>query len=364
MREESGRRRRRFVEFGLVVVVCVFAGCSEASHQRAVDGSADVTPEDGAEFADDAGGDAGSALQPSEGDAEDTSRPVDGGPPYPIVLAHGLGGFEHLDDAERLDYYFEIPARLREEGEVVFTPEVEPFNDSYTRGRQLEEKIEAFLEGRPEEKVNLIGHSQGALDARYVAHHRPEMVASVVSLAGPNHGTRLADIVLELVQYRWSREVVDEIVEFYGRPLYDEAGRETSLFDALELFSEPGIGEFNTRITDQPEVYYASVAGRTDGARGGEACETRHAPDFIEKWRETTDPVDPMFRYSEAALEEPNDGLISVENQKWGEFLGCVPADHFDEVGQIAGDPPGPENDWDHEEFFVSLVEFLHDRGY
>ncbi|MGH8447982.1 lipase family alpha/beta hydrolase, partial [Pseudomonas sp.] len=43
------------------------------------------------------------------------------------------------------------------------------------------------------DKVNLIGHSQGSLTARYAAAKRPEWVASVTSVAGPNHGSELAD---------------------------------------------------------------------------------------------------------------------------------------------------------------------------
>ena len=38
---------------------------------------------------------------------------------------------------------------------------------------------------------------------------------------------------------------------------------------------------------------------------------------------------------------EPNDGLVTVTSATWGTFLGCIPADHLDEVGQLLGDAPG-----------------------
>jgi triacylglycerol lipase len=48
-----------------------------------------------------------------------------------------------------------------------------------------------------------------------------------------------------------------------------------------------------------------------------------------------------------------------VVDARWGRFLGCVPADHLDEVGQLRGDSPGFGNDFDHRQLFVDLVRFL-----
>ena len=35
-----------------------------------------------------------------------------------------------------------------------------------------------------------------------------------------------------------------------------------------------------------------------------------------------------------------NDGMVTVQSARWGTFMGCIPADHFDEVGQIAMENP------------------------
>ena len=43
--------------------------------------------------------------------ASDADNPGPGGP-HPIVLAHGMFGFEHLADLEGLDYYFNIEDEL------------------------------------------------------------------------------------------------------------------------------------------------------------------------------------------------------------------------------------------------------------
>jgi triacylglycerol lipase len=291
-----------------------------------------------------------------------------GGPPYPIVLAHGFSGFEHLTDLEALPYYYNVEKALEAEGETVFVSEVDPFNDSYERGRELVGEVEQFLSTVDADKVHVIGHSQGGLDARYVAHERPDMVASVVTIATPHEGTQLSDIALGFIAHPMFQQTVDAMTRLFGRAIYDEAGETSSAVAALKQFSDDGIEEFNRKITDQPGVFYASIAGRTDQHLGWTECRPSNAPPFIEKWEHDGDTTGALFQLTESVLNGPaypgfpNDGLVRVSHAKWGRFLGCIPADHLDQVGQIAGDPPGPLNDWDHIDFFKHLVDWLHRR--
>lgn len=300
-------------------------------------------------------------------DASERDAASPGGP-FPIVLAHGMFGFEHLADLEGLDYYFRVEDALRSRGDVVLVKEVDPFNDSYVRGQQLLDHIETFLDDTEHARVNIIAHSQGGLDARYVAHRRPDLVASVLTISTPHRGTPIADIVVGLARNQLFRDAVDALVRLVGRPLFDEVGRKTSIFAPLDNFSAEGIDRFNQQITDQPGVLYASVAGRTANKLGEDVCSTPHAPSFISAWDEVPDPVDPLLAISEAIVSTnddaiANDGLVRVADAKWGLFLGCVPADHIDEVGQLVGDDPGAENNWDHLQFYLDLVDWLRARG-
>jgi triacylglycerol lipase len=362
---------------GLVLLLVVVPACSSDIH-RGPAGSADVAdvgvtdgtadPSFDTRTADSgpsgrADGDAGD-VESDIGDAD--AGPLRG-PPYPIVLAHGFGGFEHLADVEQLPYFYGVAEELRSEKEVVLVTEVDPFADSYTRGEQLRQQIETFATEKRWKNVHIVGHSQGGLDARYVAHHRRDLVASVTTISSPHGGTRVADIALRLADSERTREVIDAVSELLGRELYDEFGNETGAVDSLEQFSEPGIAEFNRRVTDREEVYYASFAGRTDRPLDRSECAVELAPEFVEVWKRTGDSVDPNLSVTESILDgpigiRPNDGMVSVENAKWGDFLGCIPADHLDEVGQLVGDDPGVFNGWDHLEFYKRLVAFLHER--
>jgi triacylglycerol lipase len=311
-------------------------------------------------------GDAGSL----EDAGVDAGRPRLG-PPYPVVLAHGFFGFEDFAGAGFVDYYWHVRAELAARGEtLVFTPAVDPFADSETRGAQLLAHVEAILAETGHAKVNLIGHSQGGLDARVVANLRPDLVASVTSVATPHEGTRVADVVLRIVADERLRDLLDALVRVIAAPLYDAAGAETSVFAALRLFSSEGIAAFNAAHPDEPSVPYFSIAGRSDNTLALSLCRVDGRPDFLRRYDDVLDPVDSLLSLSESILDgdlfdpHPNDGLVTVESARHGTFLGCVPADHLDEVGHLFGDRAGLFNGFDHVDLYADLVAYLRARGY
>ncbi|ROM63606.1 alpha/beta hydrolase [Pseudomonas brassicacearum] len=109
---------------------------------------------------------------------------------YPLVLVPGMLGFIRL---VLYPYWYGIVSALRRGGAVVVAVKVSPLHSSEVRGEQLLARIEEILRQTGAQKVNLIGHSQGSLTARYAAARRPDLVASVTSVAGTNHGSELAD---------------------------------------------------------------------------------------------------------------------------------------------------------------------------
>jgi len=345
----------------LASVLCASCASVQSSDQ---DAAADAALADAARL------DAGRIRLP------DASRPRrDGategtGPPYPIVLAHGFFGFEDFAGVGFITYFYGVKDELADRGEAqVFTPAVDPFNDSETRGEELLAHVERILAETGAAKVNLIGHSQGGLDSRYVAHQRPELVASVTTFATPHRGTPIADVVLQLVDDPRFSSLADRLVRLIGAALWDAAGEETSVFASLGQLSTPGADAFNARYTNQPGVAYYSITGRTDRSDGGADCMVADAPPFIGRYRRTLDPVEPLLDIPEqivdgGSADVANDGLVRVRDARWGRFLGCVPADHFDEIGQLFGDGPGWGNDFDHLLFYAELIEWLRAQGF
>lgn len=316
-------------------------------------------------------GQGGSSVSASSGTAGAGGGQVKLGPPYPVVLAHGFFGFNDFAGAGFLDYFYGVKEYLAEHDEpYVFTPAVDPFNTSDYRGAQLAEYIEELLKATEYEKVNIIGHSQGGLDARVVANLRPDLVASVVTVATPHDGSEIADVALKLVSDPNAQEALNDLLVLIGAPLYDEIGNETNVVLPLKLFSQEGIVEFNKVHPDEPSVFYASIGGRTDLHLGGSVCNAEVELPFIKDWEGKLDTVDPALSLFEAILDGgfgesiPNDGLVRVVNSKRGQFWGCLPADHLDEVGQLFGDSAGIGNSWKHREFYAAVIAELRQRGF
>lgn len=111
---------------------------------------------------------------------------------HPIVLVHGLSGF----DSALADYFYGVNNALSDVGALeVYTPQLTGYESSEVRGEQLLGYLEELSAVTGAEKFNLIGHSQGGLDARYVASVRPSLIASVTSVGSPHFGSETADVI-------------------------------------------------------------------------------------------------------------------------------------------------------------------------
>ncbi len=145
----------------------------------------------------------------------------------PIVLAHGAFGFDNALGIA--DYWYEIEDSLRScRGATVYTTSVSPSNTTEVRGEQLLSQIEDIVASTGANKVNIIGHSMGGLDARYVAEIRPDLVASVTTIGSPHKGTKAFEQFAGLVT-------------------------EDGLFGALIPIFDDGIGILFELITGTPQ---------------------------------------------------------------------------------------------------------------
>lgn len=116
-------------------------------------------------------------------------------PRHPIVLCHGLLGFDPLFGV--INYWHDIPAALEAAGAVVFAPHVPATSAVETRAVVLKDAINRKFPGQ---SVHLIGHSMGGLDCRYLVTHLMAgarfKVLSVSTIATPHRGSAVADLLV------------------------------------------------------------------------------------------------------------------------------------------------------------------------
>lgn len=283
------------------------------------------------------------------------------GAPYPIVLAHGFTGFRDLGP---LNYFNRVADTLRDEAEIVYEAEVAPYHGSVFRGQQLAAFIDKVLATENACKVILIGHSQGGIDARYVISTLGygDRVAALATISTPHRGTRICDAYLGLVP-GWTDPMMDFFARIIGDVINEESD-EASLRGFMDQLNEQEmVNVFNPANPDDPRVEYFSVAGRTGLTRQDDECSGAVWKNPLE-----VDAVEPLllptYEFLNGGIIDraANDGLVTVESARWGTFLGCVPADHLDEIGQIAD--LKPLVGWDHVDMYRDVVDHLRARGH
>jgi triacylglycerol lipase len=282
------------------------------------------------------------------------------GPPYPIVLVHGMAGFRNIGP---IDYFYDIPAALRMDGHDVWVSRQDPINDSEARGAQVLAFVQTVLAATGKAKVDLIAHSQGGFDARYVASALGDRVATVVTIATPHAGDPVADVALANTG-PVSQAVLAALLDLYGAA----SGLPSDARAQVATLTAAGAKAFFARHPDDARVAYYSIAGRSQRSAGGDACAAPGRPDFVSRWDGALDPLDPLFLTFAAVLDAQSpapvhDGLVPVGSAVHGTFLGCIPADHMDEVNQLFGDSPGLGNPFDAVAFYRGLAAWLVARG-
>jgi len=264
---------------------------------------------------------------------------------YPLVLVPGLLGFVRL---VVYPYWFGIVSRLRRGGAKVFPVMVSAVNSTEVRGEQLLQHIDRILRETGAAKVNLIGHSQGALTIRYAAAKRPDLVASVTSVAGPNHGSELADYLERSFP---SDTVRGRLLNFALRlfaglmSLLETGYRGPKLpmdIDAShQSLTTAGVALFNSRYPQGlPDTWGGQGAELVNGVRYYSWSGTLQ-PGRSDRGRNRLDGTNVTCRlFARTFTREVGhcDGMVGRFSSHLGTVIGDdYPLDHFDIVNQTLG---------------------------
>jgi pimeloyl-ACP methyl ester carboxylesterase len=368
---------RQSLAVAAVASLAALAGCGPDTVTLGPTDTPEPAPEDAGELddvppplsppaalsADDADSDADA---PAVYDA-DPDEPAPLGPPYPIVLVHGFSGFTDLGP---LDYWFGVVDHLQAQDVEVFAPAQPPYQATELRAEVLGVHVDAILATTGHEKVHLICHSQGGLDCRFLASRLgyADRIADIITIATPHRGTDLADLaeIAPAGLVGPAGQLLAWLLGLLEGEPPDEAAWDTDdeivadnweadLAAAIDSMTEDGAARFNDQTPDHPRVPVFSVAGVAN-SDGGELCD---AGGLLFGPIDDEDTLDPLLIGPSLAISGMDDGVVPLASMPWGTFLGCVPADHLDQVGQIAGQG---FSDFDHLDFMDTLVDFVRER--
>ncbi|CAI1818397.1 hypothetical protein SEUBUCD646_0B01880 [Saccharomyces eubayanus] len=262
-------------------------------------------------------------------------------PKNPIVFCHGLSGFDRLilipsvfqlttlisnsiahnmtenfmkdgeDESDtkypnlvEIEYWIGVKKFLQSKGCTVITTKVPGFGSIEERATaldaQLRKEVQKIDSKDKRHSLNLIAHSMGGLDCRYLISNiknRGYDILSLTTISTPHRGSEMADYVVDLFENLNSLRVPQKILPI-------------SFYQLTTTYMK----YFNLVTPNSPKVSYFSYG-----------CS------FVPKWYNVfCTPWKIVYQRSKG---RPNDGLVTIDSSRWGEYRGTLKGmDHLDVI--------------------------------
>ena len=302
------------------------------------------------------------------------------------VLCHGLGFFDKTPEVLprfQLHYWGTIVDALRKLGTEIIIARVPSTGTIAERARALHRQLDGLL--APGTDVNLLAHSMGGLDCRHlITHVAPQRYrpVSLTTLSCPHRGSPFMDwcrdyLGLGRVIPKLSQANVDSTtpvtapnkamnkISLEQSAMEDEAFilKQTAIHKAMPLSSAILTRTMLARTIDCPAYANLTTAYCTkvfnpltpDSDQVKYYSFAATAPSSFPLWH----PLYLPHLVVSEAEGKVNDGLVSVDSSKWGDFVGTVECDHWDLRGRgLRGAK------FDVDEFYRSLSTFLYTKGF
>lgn len=141
------------------------------------------------------------------------------------------------------------------------------------------------------------------------------------------------------------------------------SGYQSTPIGTLLALSKENAERFNKATPNAQGVYYQSFAGISRGSGNPQPADIEACGSMWPKTFAFQVAASPQLAVSAAMTGAvPSDGIVPVSSAKWGEFRGCIAADHMDQVGFYPGNREGTR--FDHITFYRLVAADLADMGY
>jgi len=212
---------------------------------------------------------------------------------YPVVLVHGIVAVDrgvgyHI-------FWGRIPDVLRAHGVKVFFGNTDSWGNYESNAEKLKATIEMVLQQTNSEKVNIIAHSKGGIDSRYLIwkYDFGDKIASLTTISTPHHGAEIADLIYrqDIVHSDITRKALAIFGELYGDTNPD-------VYNVNYYLTTARMRAFNEMVVLDPRVYFQSLYTTIDSKFNSLMSVSG-------------------YLYLMAVVGE-NDGVVSEYSARWG----------------------------------------------
>jgi len=217
---------------------------------------------------------------------------------YPVVFVHGVAAHDRTSNTK---FWGRIPEVLTDMGIKVFVGNTDAWGDYESNAAILKQNIENILLETGKEKVNIIGHSKGGIDSRYLIwkYDFGDKVASLTTICTPHHGSEIADLLYN--QKITHTKFTKKALAIFGKLCGDT---NADLYSVNSQLTSANMKEFNEKVITDDRVFYQSLYTTMDYAFD-----------------------DVMFSYSYLYIKKvrgKSDGVVSEYSTKWGNNIAAI----------------------------------------
>jgi len=214
---------------------------------------------------------------------------------YPVILVHGVMAKDNSL------FWGRIPERLKNAGVNVFLGNTDSWSGIENNALSLKKTVDSVLEQCEVEKVNLIAHSKGGIDSRYLIstlEYAPK-IASLTTISTPHLGSEIADFIFDkkYIHTKLAKKATRFLAKLYGDKSPDP-------HKLLKDLTTENMCQFNLKNPDANSVYYSSY----------QTCMKNGFDDWTFF----------LSYYLVKKIAGENDGVVSLKSSKWGESCTLI----------------------------------------
>lgn len=262
------------------------------------------------------------------------------------MMIHGMG----FRDG-KIGYWGRIPKVLRKYGADVHFGYQDANGSVESNCQTLKASLEKILAETGAEKVNIIAHSKGGVEARYLISSMDmgEKIASVTTISTSHNGSETMDKLMKIPKPLL--KTGSKIFDFFQRIGGD---KNPDTYRCLEQLTTEFMKKFNEENPDKEGIYYQS---------------------YGFKMKKPFSDIFMAFPYFMVKLlNDESDGMLTPKEVKWTNFRGVFTGtgnrgiSHCDEV-DLRRRPfsrKQPKNQFDISdmtEFYAEITADLKSRG-